>query len=228
LSPAVRYFERLKRITPNVKRFQVAASFHHEFTSFEEFAPKILKIRDLGYKVSIREVVEPHTFDFCIDLVKKFEDIGLLCELKLRAHSGVDLRGKYPYTNYTPEMIEKLNQLRDSSKWVAEEQAWPYDYRLFKYDDTEQHLISEIDLFNDMAHTFKGWKCKAGVNHLGVRSNGDVVRCWDVRGPGITLGNVYKNNFVLPTEDLICPVTWCTSSTGIQTPKERIDEQERN
>jgi sulfatase maturation enzyme AslB (radical SAM superfamily) len=219
LSPSVNYFNKLKKLTPNIGMFQIAASFHHDHTDFETFSKKILAVRDLGYTISIREVVEPSTFDFCVDLVNKFEQIGLFCELKLRTDITVNFSGKTRVPGFTDEMLATLKKIREESPY--NDQAWPTKY-IVGFDDYTVEAVSEVDFFNDDSHVFTGWRCQAGINHLAVNSNGQIRRCWDTKGPNYVLGNVYKKDFKFPTQPIICPVKFCTSSTGTQTLKERI------
>ena len=218
-SPGVNYFSKLKKLAPNINLFHIATSFHREYANFEEFSKKILSARDLGFSISIREVVEPETFDYCVDLVKRFEDIGLLCELKLRTEITADFSGKRRISGYTDEMLTTLKEIRKKTQYA--DQAWPKNF-IIDFDDRQEETISEIDFFNENSNVFTGWKCNAGVNHLAVNSNGEIRRCWDVKGKENILGNVYGGTFAFPDSSIICPVTFCTSSTGVQSCKQKI------
>lgn len=226
LSPSVNYFHKMKKLAPHVNLFQIAASYHHDHVQFEPFVNKLLAIRDEGYSISVREVVEPSTFDYCIDLVKKFEDRGLFLELKLRTDITVNFSGKRRVEGFTDGMLDKLIQIRKTSPY--KDQAWPGPFTR-TINGIDNNVISEVDLFNDDSHVFTGMKCQAGINHIAVNSDGQIRRCWDTKGPGYVLGNVYEGVFEFPKQAIICPVKFCTSSTGVQTLKEKVNgSQEYN
>lgn len=222
LSAPIKYYEKLKTLASKANSFFIMASFHRDHTTAEEFIPKAQKLKQLGYNVATRQVVEPHVFDYCLENVEKFKKAGLFLDLKIRIHPGRGLEGKRPFLNYTDEMLSTLEGLRDPEGFDLQKDFWPYDIRLIREDQSQKVIINEIDLFNNLAHNFTGWKCTAGMNHIGVSSDGNIVRCWDIKGPGNSLGNVFDKDFKLPDDNVICPVGWCTSCTGVQIPKERI------
>lgn len=66
-------------------------------------------------------------------------------------------------------------------------------------------------------NNFKGWMCWAGLNSVKITPDGTVfVGSCHFMGP---LGNIFQEDFVLPTEPVICQKLRCTDNLDLRNPK---------
>jgi len=75
------------------------------------------------------------------------------------------------------------------------------------------------DLLIEKINHFKGWQCQAGVESLMINWDGEVHRA--TCRVGGSLGNIYNNTFILPTEFIVCTRDWCTCAADINITKEK-------
>jgi hypothetical protein len=67
--------------------------------------------------------------------------------------------------------------------------------------------IKFMEVLDKRMHRFKGYTCKAGLNRLMVDVNGNMIRC--TKRVGGIIGNIYKRDYVLPTDPITCTVDSC-------------------
>lgn len=82
-------------------------------------------------------------------------------------------------------------------------------------DDYEE--IHANDIIKTKRNYFKNWKCNAGIESLMINWDGDVHRA--TCRVGGSLGNIYKGNFEIPVEPIICTREWCTCAADIPLTK---------
>lgn len=85
----------------------------------------------------------------------------------------------------------------------------------------EEHIVHANDIIKKKQNQFKGWTCSAGIESLMINWDGEVHRA--TCRVGGSLGNIYNDTFVLPTDPVICTRDWCTCAADI--PLTKINDQ---
>lgn len=88
------------------------------------------------------------------------------------------------------------------------------------YNDRKMHTNDVIKLH---LNKFKDWTCAAGLESLMINWDGEVHRA--TCRVGGSLGNIYKNTFIVPTDNVICTRNWCTCAPDISITKYDTLEQ---
>jgi MoaA/NifB/PqqE/SkfB family radical SAM enzyme len=78
----------------------------------------------------------------------------------------------------------------------------------------ERHANDIIKLH---LNQFKSWSCNAGLESLMINWDGDVHRA--TCRVGGSLGNVYHDTFIIPTEPITCTRNYCTCAADIPLTK---------
>lgn len=89
-------------------------------------------------------------------------------------------------------------------------------------DDDKQYHANDIIKLH--LNQYKGWSCNAGLESLMINYDGDVHRA--TCRVGGSLGNVYGDTFVAPTEPIICTRNYCTCAADIPLTKSSVVIQE--
>jgi MoaA/NifB/PqqE/SkfB family radical SAM enzyme len=76
------------------------------------------------------------------------------------------------------------------------------------------------DLLINKTNQFKGWQCRAGLESLMINWDGDVHRA--TCRVGGSLGNIYRGEFTVPTEEISCTREWCTCAADINISKYKL------
>jgi MoaA/NifB/PqqE/SkfB family radical SAM enzyme len=85
----------------------------------------------------------------------------------------------------------------------------------------EEYIVHANDIIKKKQNQFKGWTCSAGIESLMINWDGEVHRA--TCRVGDSLGNIYNDTFVLPTDPVICTRDWCTCAADI--PLTKINDQ---
>jgi MoaA/NifB/PqqE/SkfB family radical SAM enzyme len=97
--------------------------------------------------------------------------------------------------------------------WLKSEEA-TVEGNCIMDDETIIHANDVIKLhFNK----YKDWTCNAGIESLMINWDGDVHRA--TCRVGGSLGNIYKGNFIAPSEPVICDRNFCTCAADIPLTK---------
>lgn len=81
----------------------------------------------------------------------------------------------------------------------------------------DEQVIHANDVIKNHLNQFKSWTCNAGLESLMINWDGEVHRA--TCRVGGSLGNIYQNTFVAPTESIICTRDWCTCAADIPLTK---------
>lgn len=231
LSPGLLWWDKFLKISRDASTTFIVASYHHEFSDLNSFISKCKFLKQSGVGIMVRKVVSPSKddLDFCIDLFNKFEDNGIYFEMKPYLHiaplvKGSKYVGKKIHENFTPEMMDRLSIVQSSSKYKND--AGLINVTTVDEFGNKSTYLSEQNLFYSMGLNFEGWNCYAGASHLAINSNGDVRRCFDIKGKD-NLGNIFtQEDFTLFDGPKPCPVSSCSCITCLLAQKERINVQE--
>ena len=82
--------------------------------------------------------------------------------------------------------------------------------------DGEQ-IIHANDVIKLHLNRYKGWTCNAGIESLMINWDGDVHRA--TCRVGGSLGNIYEDNFVAPSNPVTCDRNFCTCAADIPLTK---------
>ncbi|MHB2026045.1 MAG: radical SAM protein [Elusimicrobiota bacterium] len=166
-------------------RLHLGASFHPQFARWDEFAAKIVFLKEAGFEPFVNMVAWP---PFLEDLPKTREAIQAWgVPVTTQVFQGVFEGKEYPGA-YSPGQRRFLN--------MAIPDADEITYRL------------------EQGRT-KGKLCGAGHVYANINGDGEVYRCGqDSRanqfGAGPSLGNILDENFQLSPEPKPCPYEHCS------------------
>ena len=168
---------------------RVGGSFHPQYTEFEPFLEKIIRLREAGFKVEINYVAYPPILDEvekCLNVAKEKE-----IQFSVISFQGEYLGKRYP-ENYTDKEKEALKRLNVSSGESAEAMA-DWDIQKKKVGDTEE---AEEPLRI----------CRMGQMYTWIKPNGEVLRCCK---SNLELGNIIEKTFNLLDEAIPCKAKNC-------------------
>lgn len=83
----------------------------------------------------------------------------------------------------------------------------------------EEKIIHANDVIKNHDNQFKGWTCNAGLESLMINWDGEVHRA--TCRVGGSLGNIYNDTFVIPSDPVVCTRDWCTCAADIPITKVR-------
>jgi MoaA/NifB/PqqE/SkfB family radical SAM enzyme len=117
------------------------------------------------------------------------------------------------WTQGDHDLFDDMRYHPDDLKWIKEQDATVQGNCVI--DDTQ--IIHANDIIKLHFNKYKDWTCNAGLESLMINWDGDVHRA--TCRVGGSLGNIYKNNFVAPSDPVICTRDWCTCSADIPLTK---------
>ena len=82
-------------------------------------------------------------------------------------------------------------------------------------DNTKEYHAN--DILKEKLNNFLGWECNIGLESLMINWDGEVHRA--TCRVGGSIGNIYKNNVVIPTNSITCTRQWCTCAADIPITK---------
>jgi hypothetical protein len=82
-------------------------------------------------------------------------------------------------------------------------------------DYTEEYHAN--DIIKKHLNQYKGWNCLVGIESLMINHDGDVHRA--TCRVGGSLGNIYNNTLIIPTEPIVCDRNYCTCAADIPITK---------
>ena len=81
----------------------------------------------------------------------------------------------------------------------------------------DNKLMHSNDVIKLHLNKFKNWTCNAGLESLMINWDGEVHRA--TCRVGGSLGNIYQDSFVVPSDPVNCTRDWCTCSADIPITK---------
>jgi len=85
------------------------------------------------------------------------------------------------------------------------------------FSDRQTIYLHSNDVIKQHLNQFKGWRCDAGLESLMINWDGEVHRA--TCRVGGSLGNIYNDSLIVPTNSIICTRDWCTCSADIPLTK---------
>jgi len=112
------------------------------------------------------------------------------------------------------DMRYNLNDL----EWLKEQEATVEKNTIVWLDNEYAQLHYHAnDMIKNHQNKFKGWTCNAGIESLMINWDGDVHRA--TCRVGGSLGNIYEDTFVAPSEPVRCDRNFCTCAADIPITK---------
>lgn len=191
-SRTLRYWEDF-----NVERAFVFLSWHYEFIDDDHFY-NVAKILQDKVTVSVPLMVTPDNFERAKIMYDRLKDLRIEITPKfVRTNiSGFDY---YPYTDEQKEWI--VNNYYNKQKPFGINWKLPQEL----YFNGVKKKFNEV--LDSNMHKFEGYTCTAGINRIVVDPSGNVLRC--NKRVGGSLGNIFKNNYVLPDDPIVCDKFSC-------------------
>ena len=207
LSPGSKWWNAWLKITKNMSRRSITASYHAEFAKEQEFGDKCLLLQRNGVYVTINQVMVPELFDELYDRCSRFAERGINVTLKPQS----DPTASRVVDGYTEDMIHKMQT-------GFPQQALGEDiYQIALYDSNDQeYLFDQAERFNAFGfNKFQGWTCNSGYQSVIIRSN-EVKRSYSCHDQ--PLGTLTEG-FRLFDQPQTCITPSCVSSADSKIPK---------
>lgn len=178
-------------------------SLHFEDNAWSDRVNKILEIYDNNPYIRMQVNVMAHHdyMDRVKTAVKTFNNNNI------------------PYVIRRIRWTEKHDWF-DDMKYKSEDLTWILDNTATAtpnviVDNTTMYHAN--DIIKEHKNQFTGWSCAAGIESLMINWDGEVYRA--TCRVGGSLGNIYKESFTVPSENVICTRQWCTCAADIPITK---------
>ena len=140
--------------------------------------------------------------------------------LQLRARC---LLGHIPNTIRRIRWTEGDHDLFDDMRYNANDLIWLKEQEATVQgncviDDAE--VIHANDVIKLHLNKYKDWTCNAGFESLMINWDGEVHRA--TCRVGGSLGNIYEDTFLQPTEPVLCDRNFCTCAADIPITKVKV------
>jgi MoaA/NifB/PqqE/SkfB family radical SAM enzyme len=129
------------------------------------------------------------------------------------------------WTEGDHDVFDDMRYNFDDLKWIKEYEATVEANTIIDPDGIGKQYIHANDVIKLHLNKFKGWTCNAGIESLMINWDGDVHRA--TCRVGGSLGNIYKGNFIMPTEPVTCDRNYCTCAADIPLTKVNVLAQEK-
>ncbi len=126
------------------------------------------------------------------------------------------------WTDGDHDLFDDMRYHPDDLAWIKQQDATVPGNCVI--DDSR--IIHANDVIKLKLNQYTGWTCNAGLESLMINWDGEVYRA--TCRVGDSLGNIYHgiglNEFVQPTEPVICDRNFCTCAADIPLTKVKNDE----
>ena len=123
------------------------------------------------------------------------------------------------WTEGEQDLFDDMKYDQNDLDWILSKTATVKPNTFIHHNDPYNPLtvIHANDVIKLHLNKYKGWKCNIGLESLMINWDGDVhgATC----RVGGSLGNIYNNTFVIPTEPVICTRNNCTCAADIPITK---------
>ena len=117
------------------------------------------------------------------------------------------------WTEGDHDLFDDMRYHPDDLNWIKEQDATITGNCVI--DD--EKIIHANDVIKLHLNQYKGWTCNAGLESLMINWDGEVHRA--TCRVGGSLGNIYNNTFILPTDPVTCDRNFCTCAADIPLTK---------
>jgi len=195
---------------------KIHLSYHGEFAD-PEHTIGVAKIIAETTDLHINMLMLPNRFDELLTIATRLRDECPDANIQLKPLQigfGDEL---YPYSEAEQHVLATMHSF---SKRAALKSNFPVGHLKTTYaDGTEGRAVSNA-LILDGTNKYSGWLCDIGLDTLNVDMFGEI------RGGlcrvGGSYGNIYKDDYTLPTQPTICDKEWCMCHLDLMVTKEKV------
>jgi MoaA/NifB/PqqE/SkfB family radical SAM enzyme len=191
---------------------QIVFSIHLEF-DWRRVFNTVESVVQLTNKKVIAQIMAHHDY---MDAVLQLRARCLL------AHIPNTVR-RIRWTEGDHDLFDDMRYNANDLNWLKEQEATVEANTVVWLDDKFAQLHYHAnDMIKNHQNKFKGWTCNAGIESLMINWDGDVHRA--TCRVGGSLGNIYEDTFVAPSEPVRCDRNFCTCAADIPLTKENKNE----
>lgn len=117
------------------------------------------------------------------------------------------------WTEGDHDLFDDMRYHPDDLQWIKDEDATVQGNCVI--DDGK--ILHANDVIKLHLNKYKGWTCNAGIESLMINWDGDVHRA--TCRVGGSLGNIYEDSFVAPSDPVTCDRNFCTCAADIPLTK---------
>ena len=181
---------------------QIVFSIHLEF-DWKRVFNTTESVVDLTNKKVIVQIMAHHNY---MPAVLQLRAKCLLSEIPSTVR-------RIRWTEGDHDLFDDMRYNLNDLEWLKEQEATVEGNCVI---DGEQ-IIHANDVIKLHLNKYKGWTCNAGIESLMINWDGDVHRA--TCRVGGSLGNIYEDNFVVPSEPVTCNRNFCTCAADIPITK---------
>lgn len=122
------------------------------------------------------------------------------------------------WTQGDHDLFDDMRYHPDDLEWIKQQDSTVQGNCVI---DGEK-IMHANDIIKLHLNQYKGWTCNAGIESLMINWDGEVYR--STCRVGSSLGNIYNNSFMNPTEPIVCTRNFCTCAADIPLTKESNNE----
>jgi MoaA/NifB/PqqE/SkfB family radical SAM enzyme len=124
------------------------------------------------------------------------------------------------WTEGDHNIFDDMRYHPDDYKWIMNQEATVTGNCVIDKGELGEQIIHANDVIKLHLNKYKGWTCNAGIESLMINWDGEVHRA--TCRVGGSLGNIYNNTFIAPTEPITCTRDWCTCAADIPLTKTSV------
>ncbi len=194
-------------------------SYHIEHANLKSFVDKLKFITDhRDVTVNVSMILE--RFDECLAIGVELAKIKNT-NVSLKALNDIEADDMYKYSNEQLEIMSDL--IRSKDKYIVNN----HHTRFYgKREDGKVEELRAQTIKSNKTNMYKGWKCWKGIQLIKLASDGKIHKAiCDIGGNSI--GSIYNDDFIFPTEPEICKKNYCHCLTDLKSvKKERVDDSQ--
>lgn len=185
----------------------IVFSLHFENANWTRAYNNILKYYDSTEREFFVNIMAHHDYmDHVKIVVKSFKELGIKFAVR-----------RIRWTEGDHNVFDDLRYHGNDLQWILEQDATAKpNCRI-----NDEQIIHANDVIKKHQNQFKDWTCNAGLESLMINWDGEVHRA--TCRVGGSLGNIYKDTFVAPSDPVICTRDWCTCAADIPLTKVKND-----
>jgi len=134
----------------------------------------------------------------------------------LNDHIPATLR-RIRWTEGDHDLFDDMRYHPDDLNWIKKQESTVLGNCVIDKGTAGEQIIHANDIIKLHLNKYKGWTCNAGIESLMINWDGDVHRA--TCRVGGSLGNIYEDTFVTPSEPVRCDRNFCTCAADIPLTK---------
>ena len=208
--------KKMSEIYKDLDGMIISLHFEHIQHRIDEYIEKIIALEEQrrdDQMLTARFMVYPGKLDLVEKMYKEFALAGVdRIEFRsIQPHPGINWY-------YTEEESKKINE------WYNQFEKQKKNIVRYWDDGTEtEDMFTQI--VHNQEHTYKDWKCWAGVEQLRIDPKGRVSRC--APAVGGYLGNIFTDKIDFPKEPVICTQHDCKDYCDLRVTKYLPEHEHR-